>query len=326
MTRLLQIGDKLMGNSYSMEHKLEILNTRVGGAGSSDAAMVERIGRQGIVALTATDKKRLAILTGQAEKTDNFQTHAMQLGDEVEEIIFQIIKRKHPTAVSNPYREDLMMSSFYGFSIFNHIDIEVETEETVVWYEVKASNHTTEEVLDTYKAQLQWHWMLFNKVHRGKKLSLFLVHYRTGITESFSAENLSVIPVKLDSKIQGNLYSGLLKLRAFLPTFEWVEDDSLSLSLVDDERIQAMREVAEDAILRINELQAQIDEFKTALCSYMMSHSIKKISADKYTITLTLPTTSTTIDSKRLKAEMPDVYSQFLKTTSRKASVTIKTN
>ena len=40
-------------------HAEEIKQTRIGGLGGSDAAMVLRIGQRGLSALTATDTKRL---------------------------------------------------------------------------------------------------------------------------------------------------------------------------------------------------------------------------------------------------------------------------
>lgn len=310
-----------------LDYKREILESRTGSLGSSDAALVERVGRGGLLAMTESDKLRLAIMKGQAERPD-YHTAAMELGDKIENTIFTIIQRSYPQAVSNPLHEDKMMSNFYGFGIINHIDIEVETDTAITWYEVKASKHSLYEVLDTYKAQLQWHWMLLKKVHgkSGKELRLRLVHYQTGITDTFQAENINNIPVADDTDMESRFYQGFLLLKDFIPTYEYKAPEDFPIANVEDEQIQQLRGNAEDAILKIQYMQECIDEWKDKVKQYMIANNIKKISGDNYSITLTAPSTSTTFDSKRFKAEKPDEYANYTKKVERAASVTIRVN
>lgn len=306
-------------------YKNEIEQSRIGSLGSSDAAIVLKVGTDGIGALTDTDKYRLAVMTGQAERVD-YKTAAMALGDQIEQTIFNILQKKFPQAQSNPRHEDEQFSKFYGFHILNHIDVEVETADRVIWYEIKASKYDTNEVLSNYEAQLQWHWMMLKKCfcNSGKHLQLHLVHYQTGKTEDFQAANISIREIKENSEIQSAFYGGLLALKDYIPNFKYAKPEEMSIRLVDSEQVQSLREQAENAIVQIKLLEKQIDDWKAALRDYMLDNSIKKIYSDEYSITLTLPSVAQTFDSKRFKTEQPELYSQYLKETERAASVTIK--
>lgn len=308
-----------------VDYKQEIEQTRVGSLGSSDAALVLRVGTNGIDGLTDTDKFRLAVLKGQAERVD-YKTAAMALGDKIEQTIFDILSKKFPQAKSNPLHEDEQMSKYYGFRILNHIDVEVETEDRVIWYEIKASKHTTEQVLSDYAAQLQWHWMLLNKCYQksGKSLQLHLVHYQTGVSENFQASNISIKEIKEDSTVQNALYGGFVELKEYLPKFVYEKPEEMSIRLVGDEQVQVLREEAEQAIIQIKVLEKQIEDFKSALREYMQTNNIKKIYSDNYSVTLTPASVAKTFDSKRFKSEQPDIYNQYLQEVERKASVTIK--
>ena len=310
-----------------MEYKNEIEQSRTGSLGSSDAALVERVGRNGLSALTDSDKYRLAVLKGQVEK-NSFKSMAMELGDQIEQTIFGIIQHIWPQAVSNPLREDEQMSAFYGFHIINHIDVEVVSDDEVVWYEIKASKNRFSEVLDTYSAQLQWHWMMLKKVYgkTGKKLRVVLVHYHTGLSDTFEAKNMHLKDIPDNTEMEGDFYQGFLLLKDYLPTFEYAAPEGMQIDLVQDNDIQALRPVAEDAIFNVIHIQRQIDEWKEKLKLYMAANNIKKIFGDNYSVTYTMPTTAKTLDSKRFKEEHPDLYKQYLVDSNRSASISIRIN
>ena len=70
---------QIAANEQAQKHAQEIQKTRVGGLGGSDAAIVYKIGLNGLAGLTATDMRRLAVMTGKAEQVDfggNAYTHA----------------------------------------------------------------------------------------------------------------------------------------------------------------------------------------------------------------------------------------------------------
>lgn len=86
-----------------------------------------------------------------------------------------------------------------------------------------------------------------------------------------------------------------------------------------EREIATVMRVAEDAKKREEEL-------KQGLYDKMMEMGIKSFDGEVVRLTVVLPTESTSLDSKKLKAELPEVFERFKKTTTRKGSlrVTIK--
>ncbi len=82
---------------------------------------------------------------------------------------------------------------------------------------------------------------------------------------------------------------------------------------------------------RIQELElqaAKIDEAKKKLredlLQAMETYGVKKWDNDIMTITYTAPTKRSTVDSKKLKEELPDIFSKYIKTSNVKSSIKIK--
>ena len=71
------------------------------------------------------------------------------------------------------------------------------------------------------------------------------------------------------------------------------------------------------------ETELKDKEFKQALADKMEQLGKKSISVGKLVITLKKATTRTSIDTKKLKEELPDVYQDYSKTTPVASSVTI---
>ena len=84
------------------ENKNEIISSRVGGLGSSDAAMCYGIGHRGF--LSDSDKLRIAVMLGLRD-CPMFSTASTRLGDEVENKLFEYLKISYPNIVSNPKTE-----------------------------------------------------------------------------------------------------------------------------------------------------------------------------------------------------------------------------
>ena len=71
-------------DAVAQAHAQEIANTRKGGLGGSDAAMVLRIAERGLAGLTATDMRRLCVMIGTAEQPQ-FETPYTNAGHALEE-------------------------------------------------------------------------------------------------------------------------------------------------------------------------------------------------------------------------------------------------
>ena len=70
------------------DYKQDIVNTRKGGFGSSDAAMVLSVGASGTIGASAN--QRIAVMLGIIEKPEFHRNHAMVMG----EVQIEILKIK----------------------------------------------------------------------------------------------------------------------------------------------------------------------------------------------------------------------------------------
>lgn len=74
----------------------------------------------------------------------------------------------------------------------------------------------------------------------------------------------------------------------------------------------------------IKGLKEMQDTYKEALLKIMEENNILKIEQGKLVVTRKAPTTRETLDSKSLKADMPDIYDEYVKITDVKGSITLK--
>ena len=103
-----------------MTHKAEIIQSRLGGFGGSDARMFLKVGRKGIESLSETDKKRLAVMMGQIPYQETFTTKHMMAGNEFEAWLFENKFTKEHNYKSN---ERIYSDKKYNnFIIFAHPD------------------------------------------------------------------------------------------------------------------------------------------------------------------------------------------------------------
>ncbi|AVP61718.1 hypothetical protein C7M79_13870 [Clostridium botulinum] len=85
------------------------------------------------------------------------------------------------------------------------------------------------------------------------------------------------------------------------------------------------------ALKQLQELEiqaAQIEKIKKNLkedlLKAMEKHGVKKWDNEVMTITYTAPTTRTSIDSNKLKKDLPEIYAKYCKTSNVKSSIRIK--
>ncbi|MEO2434686.1 endonuclease, partial [Enterococcus faecalis] len=74
---------------------------------------------------------------------------------------------------------------------------------------------------------------------------------------------------------------------------------------------------------KVKQLKEQQKEFRELLYQKMEEQDIKKIDTGDIVITRILPTTRKSVDSTKLKKELPDIYSQYLKESPVKGSIKI---
>lgn len=305
-----------------MEHKQEIINTRVGGLGSSDAKMVVGIAERG--QLNYADKERIAVMLGLAEKRQ-ISTKAIELGNIIEDAVFEVFKTQFgENIVSNPRYE---IQLYLDYRVSNHIDFEISTPDELIWIEHKSTIHGINQALEDYKYQLAWHTMLGEDkaLNEGKKFRLMLSHYDTNDFDGeFNADKLSIVAVPANRHYIDKIGKGLLIINEALPTFEWQPNEGILHASSLPAEINDKCEMIAAHLRKIKEMTEQVDQFKTRMCELMVANNVKSIVTDAFTITLVEQSVSTTFDKSKFAKEHPDMVAQYEKKSIRKPYVTIK--
>lgn len=76
--------------------------------------------------------------------------------------------------------------------------------------------------------------------------------------------------------------------------------------------------------LRIKEIEEVKQNYRNAILEAMEQSGIDKFDNEFITVTYVAPTTRASLDTKRLKAEHPELYGEYLTESEVKASVRIK--
>lgn len=312
------------------DYKQDIVNTRKGGLGSSDAAMVLQVANS--MKINDGANQRIAVMLGIIEKPDFHRNHAMVLGDDIEMKVFDDFKDMYKNAVSNPLYKSQVMAAEYGFDVLNHIDIEVETDDELLWFEVKASKLDTADVLKTYNAQLAWHWLLLDEkaTHLKKTPRLFLLHYpTTGMmtADSYDTDQLRHVEIKREtvSADISQLTVGLsIIANAIGAGFQYHQPEELEAYDLPAETQEALVAL-QHKIDTIKQYEAEIAEFKEGVKEQMEKHGIKSIKCEAFRITYVGESTKTSFDSAAFKRDEPELYAKYFnKVSTTKAYVQIK--
>ena len=79
-----------------------------------------------------------------------------------------------------------------------------------------------------------------------------------------------------------------------------------------------------DLTIQKKKLEEKEKEMRAQLVKAMEQYGVKKFESDSVTFTYIAPTVRNTIDSAKLKKEMPDVAAKYMKTSNVSASVKIE--
>lgn len=115
--------------------------------------------------------------------------------------------------------------------------------------------------------------------------------------------------------------------------FELMQDNYAEVTLSEEQQL-ALAKINEEcspvisAIARLEEqakaIEAEGKKMKAQILEAMEKYHVKSINNDLMTISYVPPTTRTTLDSKALKEEMPEVFKEYSKTSKVKSSVRVK--
>lgn len=304
-------------DATAQAHAQEIANTRKGGLGGSDAALVLRIAERGLAGLTATDTRRLCVMIGTAEQPQ-FETPYTNAGHTFEEYAENVL----PFGGGSYEREKYITKPLADqFKTFAHADFAFVDVAGLNVIECKYVQKPTEKVIETYFAQLQWYYML-----GAQKVVLY---HGTGAVDPFCVEEAQLVQVERDEKTVEMLLQGIKILNDALRE-GWTPQvpDKMNVAdaaeLVQKAFVEMQAVKAEEAALkaRKDKAAATLKEW----CEAFSLTGLYNVGEEKHQLIYTLATVGKTFDSAKFLAEHPEYKDapEYWKETSRAASVTFK--
>lgn len=323
------------------EAKQEIIATRTGCLGGSDARLIQSIAEAGKIPQSAM--KRLAICKGLAEQPQ-FTNPAIEFGNYVESMVFESLHSQDERWQSNP----CLVSTKYSkpnCKVIDHVDFFLQDDEKkiLVLGECKATRSTFEQTHDEYKWQLLHHYLIGcerAKELGGYKVKVMLCHYCSDgidLTQPFEFDpsRLTVKTLRNMEKLSKsyNLAEAMDIIDTFLENFTEYYEDEVDGNLLPEKVKQEFDQVT-TFLTEIKEREKKVEDFKKKLCSFMQEKGVKAIKTDAWAITLVNESESVSVDYKaifanEIEAKKPRIANklkkQYKKVTKKKAYVMIKT-
>lgn len=320
------------------EHKEEIINTRKGCLGGSDAKMLQSIAELGVVPKSAF--KRMAVCKGLCEP-DNFTNPAMELGNFIEACVYDDLRETDARWQSNP-RLVSKKYSRHNVKVIDHVDFMLQDDDKkeLILAECKATKLTFSQTRSEYQWQLCHHYLLGEELAKelGYRLKILLVHYNTNDVDyenhNYDPDRLTIKQVKNLGAL-AHLYrltEATMIVSDFLETFDsYYENDEVDSEYLP-EKVKSEFNTMTSILMEIKEREKVVDDFKKRLCEFMIDKNIKSIINDQWTISLVNETEAVSFDHKAFIADLmgkhPRKAKKLLKTfekrVKRNAYVTIK--
>ena len=301
------------------QHQMEIETSRVGGFGGSDAAMFLRIAKKGSVeGLSNTDLYRIAVAMGIKPYVPVSPTEAMQNGHIFEDSYERILK---DSGITTYEREVKLVAKCQpkNFKIFAHADFLINgktynkpVKKFVIVHECKFiadEEKSADDVAETYKAQLQWYYML------GVEYVDLIRGY--GDPNYPSTQNLVIDE---DEDIIDSLKLGIRLLDEAISD-GWVPEIEEEYAAAMSEKMQNIIADYERLKFEKNAIDEKLDELQKQIIEYMSIGNVAKINGTLGTISRTADSVVESFDSTKFKKENADLYNQYLKKSTRKGSI-----
>ena len=280
--------------------KKEIIDSRKGGFGGSDADMFARVGLNGLSALSDTDKRRIAVALGQIEYVPIQPTEAMERGNDFEDFVAQFLINQ----VSGCKREVVIEKKLArNFRTFAHADFYFEEFNSVI--ETKCTSGTLEEAIERYMPQLQWYYLLgVDEVYL----------WKGDQKKEFDFESIDGLKIERNEQMIQRLENGIKLIDDFCENFQYVEKDEWTIfDLLPHE--QRAAQLMYNYLEQIKIMEAEVEKQKQMLFEVMDKNGVKSIKSDKYVLTVVPESVRSTFDKKKLLKEHPEINeADYLKT------------
>ena len=286
-------------NEEQQKQKREIVETRKGGFGGSDARMFYKVGLKGLSALSDTDKRRIAVALGQAECIEIPATEAMEAGNEFE----RWLRSKY--SEENGWESNYKLESDFikprNFKIFAHADFYDIENDIVIEAKYTASDLKT--TISDYMPQLQWYYLLgVDKVY---------------LVKGYQDEPFELYDEKFierDDKFIEILRNGISLIDDFCNDFVYKEKDEwTTFDLMPHE--QAAADVMFNYLSQIKKMEEEVEKQKAIMLDLMLKNGVKSLKSDGYTLTVVPESIRSTFDKDKLLKKHPEINeSDYLKT------------
>ena len=298
-------------------HQQEIENTRVGGFGGSDAAMFLRIAKKGgVEGLSNSDLYRIAVAMGIKPYAPVPVTEAMNNGH-----IFEDSYSRYLDAQGKPYEREVKLMAKKqpkNFKIFAHADFTFDgkvykTNDTFIFVHeckfVADEEKSADDVAETYKAQLQWYYLM------GAEYVDLIRGYGDP-----NHPKMEIFEVDEDENIIDNLKLGIRLLDDAISD-GWVPEIEEEFACAMSEKMQSIISDYERLKFEKSAIDEKLEELQKQIVEYMTIGNVAKINASLGTISRTADSVVESFDSKKFEKENPDLYKNYIKKSTRKGSI-----
>lgn len=166
--------------------------------------------------------------------------------------------------------------------------------------------------LDFVRWQTNIYRLFFEKMTGIEVAELFVIHYNLGLAR--------MVPLQ---KIEDEHVVYMLRCWCELELFFNPIAESFSEDVMLSKTLQVCKAI-ETLESEKKKLDAEFEKLKIGLLELMKANGVKKFENDFIRLTYKEPTIRTSLDSKKLKEEMPDVFDRYKKESEVKESILIK--
>lgn len=320
-----------MENNYG--YKDEIISSRVGNLGGSDARILAAIAKNGCVQRAQVE--RLAIAKGLYERP-NITNIAMQYGDFIENMIYDSLVQVDERWESNKCfrsqkygREGLGLLVHIDFSLFD----ESRDKPLLLWVECKATTTDIEQTYKDYKEQLYVEYVLGKELAEqlGADFKLELCHYDASVMFedefqlqfAFDPDKISRKKV-IFKKPVFDISSGMDIAAQYVSEMTEYKREEIDWDYLPAEVQEQMKQV-NNILVSIKEKQDSIEEFKSRFYDFLCKNEIKSVKTPYFTISRVDESVSIQFDKVRFTAEHPELAAKYQRAVKKKGYVLIKT-
>lgn len=320
-----------MENNYG--YKDEIISSRVGNLGGSDARILAAIAKNGCVQRAQVE--RLAIAKGLYERP-NITNLAMQYGDFIENMIYDSLVQVDERWESNKCfrsqkygREGLGLLVHIDFSLFD----DSRDKPLLLWVECKATTTDIEQTYKDYKEQLYVEYVLGKELAEqlGADFKLELCHYDASVMfEDESQLQFAFDPDKISrkkvifKKPVFDISSGMDIAAQYVSEMTEYKREEIDWDYLPAEVQEQMKQV-NNILVSIKEKQDSIEEFKSRFYDFLCKNEIKSVKTPYFTISRVDESVSIQFDKVRFTAEHPELAAKYQRAVKKKGYVLIKT-